>query len=466
MTKPVYRIPARMSDGLANIVSGQGTAADKSSYARYGYSYITPDQVEAAYRTSGLCRKIHDVPPYEMTREGRNWQADTTEITELEETERRLNVWGKIRAALTTARLFGGSALLLGLPGAASSPAPPPAKDALKYIVMVSRSQLRVGPLDMDVLSDGFGEPLYYEMVSNGRTVTIHPSRVIPFVGQPLPAGAMGYGTDGFWGDPLLMSIEAALKNVDSTNANVASLVHELKIDTIGIPGLTSSFENAEYEAALSKRLMVAKLFQSQFNVKLIDAAVTSGGDGETWETRQLAMTGYPDLMRAFQVFIAGVTDIPYTRLFGESPGGLNATGDGQQTDFNRMIRAKQKVELRPPLERLDEYLIPSVLGSRPSDVYWTFAPLEEADPEAESTIEKTYAETIQIYANSGAVPADVIPAMAKGRLIESGAWPGIETAYAESKRLASVEDIPEDGADDPNALVETATDLTEPAAV
>ena len=454
--KPVIRVPAaRMNDGLANVITNLGTAADRSQHSRYGMGYIDRYQVEASYRTSGLSRKIHDIPPYEMTREGRDWNADDDDIEKLEALERKLGLWDKIRAALTSARLYGGALIVLGLPGNPASPAPMPRLNSLAYVTVVSRYQVQVGALETDLRSPYFGQPTYYEMTSGASQVRIHPSRVVAIIGQPVPVGSLGMSDNqGFWGDPLLLSIEAACKNVDSSHQNIAALLSEAKVDTITMNRLSDALGTQQGEDRLANRIRVAQLFQSQFNTRLLDGG-NGGDDADKWETRQLSFAGLPDVVRAFQVYVAGVADIPYSRLFGESPGGLNATGNSEQTDFNKMIRSKQNTELRHVLDRIDEYLIPAALGTRPSDVYWTFAPLETPGPETAAKIEKSDAETVKIYADAGLVGPAVLAAMARGRLIEGGYWPGVEKAYEEADEAGEVDEIEAPDPDEDIALQE-----------
>ena len=442
--KPSYRVPAgssRINDGLMNVISGAGTAADKSTHSRYNLTYLDQYQIEASYRTSGLSRKIHDIVPYEETREWRNWQADETDIEGLEAYERRLQIRDRVRDARVAARLYGGAALILGLPGNSASPAPTRVGlNALRYVLAVSRHQITLGPISNDLNSPDFGHPEHYEL--NG--VRIHPSRVIPVIGQKLPLGATD--SSGFWGDPLLMSLEMQLKNADGAQQNIAALLNEAKVDTITIPGLTNSLATTEYEALLSKRLQVAALFQSVFNIRLIDGAPMAGSEGEKWETRQLSFTGLPDVQRSFNVALAGAADIPYSRLFGESPGGLNSSGKNEQRDFERMVKAKQNVELRPVLDRLDDYLIPSALGTRPADVYWAFAPLSTMDEVEASEVDKRNAETIKTYVDAGVMPTEVAAEVTKNRLIETGRFPGIEKAYNEAGEALEIEPL-----DDPD---------------
>lgn len=336
-TKPVVRRKAgssRVSDGLMNVIQGAGTSRDRQQYARYNPGYVDPAEVESAYVTSGLCRKIHDIPPFEMTREGRDWQAQDTDISSLEKLENELQVWAKIREALITARLTGGAVIVMGLPGNSATAAPQGGRGALRYLSVLSRHQVQLGEIQRDLNKPGFGEPVYYELQTDGATQRIHPSRVIPFVSQKRPAGTMFSGSNEFWGDPLLLSIEMALKNNDGAYQNLAALLGESKVDTVTIPGLSDRLATTEYESALTKRLAVAQMFQSQFNMRLIEGGTTDNAPSEKWETRQISFAGLPEVVRTFGVFLAGVVDIPYSRLFGESPGGLNSTGKNEQIDF------------------------------------------------------------------------------------------------------------------------------------
>jgi hypothetical protein len=94
-----------LRDRLVNLMSGQGTSADKGAYRHYASSYLNQQQIEASYRSSWLMRKAIDLPPYDMTRAGRDWQADGSQIEALEEEERRLGLWDKFRRALVLGRL-------------------------------------------------------------------------------------------------------------------------------------------------------------------------------------------------------------------------------------------------------------------------------------------------------------------------------------------------------------------------
>lgn len=434
-------VRARVADGIANLWSRLGTSADRNTHNRYFTPVLSQAEIEAAYRSSWLTRKVHDLVPFEMTRAGRDWKAEKDQIQKLEAVERSLDLWAKLRKALTVARLHGGSALVLGV--RQGSPETPLVVERLganmlRYVVVASRYQLYAPyGFDQDPESDFFGAPSMWEMRgARGNTVKIHPSRVITFHGSPLPPAAITMSQlDTFWGDPLLISIKAAIDNAEISQAAIATLLHELKTDTVWIPGLTEQIATEGAEELLAARIEAISRMQSMFNVKLLDGGdpENNGVGKEEWETRELSFAQHPELLRAFVGIVAGAADIPVTRLMGESPGGLQSTGKGEQDDFNRMVSAKQSAELGTPLARFDEILLRSALGNRPPEIYSEFAPLEEPDPKEASEIEYREAQSVDLLTRTNLIPVAALGKSVANRMIESGRWPGLDQAIEDS---------------------------------
>lgn len=447
---------ANFADGLANLYSRLGTSADRNTQSYYYVPPLTQQQIEAAYRTSWLTRKVHDLPAFEMTRAKRDWQAAAKQITALEAYERKLDLWGKLRRAVSLARLHGGSAIILGVrQGMPNQPVNPATlrKDALRYALVVSRHQLSAPyGMEADLESDYYGQPTAYELRgAKGNRVVIHPSRVIPFHGAPLPEGGLTVDSlSQFWGDPYLQSIKGAIDNAETAQAATATLLHEMKQDVVHIPGLTEQIAVAGSENRLAARIEAMNRFRSMFNALLLDGGDDDGNGKESWEVRQTSFSGYPELLRQFLAVVAGASDIPVTRLMGESPGGMQSTGKGEQDDFNRMIDAKRDSELGPALARIDEILIPSALGSRPDEVTYVFGELDDPDEKEQSENEKREAETVEIYHRTGLIPADALAKSAANRMVESGRFPGLEKAIEESKAELGALDEPDEAVPTP----------------
>jgi phage-related protein (TIGR01555 family) len=165
--------------------------------------------------------------------------------------------------------------------------------------------------------------PAYFQLnYADGRNaVKLHPSRVIPFIGQELPDGAMGGDAyNWFWGDPLLQSVQDAIKAHDTTTGSITALLNEAKTDVVHIPGLMDSLASDEYENVLIERFALANFIKSITNALLLDGGDGSEGSGEQWEVRQTDFSGMPDMQHAMFQLVAGASDIPATRLIGQAP--------------------------------------------------------------------------------------------------------------------------------------------------
>ena len=449
-----------MFDGLANLFSRLGTSADRNVHSFYTVPLIPPEQLEAAYRSSWLTRKIHDLPAFEMTRAGRRWQAEKEQIELLEATETRLQLWAKLRKALTVARLYGGSAIVLGVrQGMPEQPLRPDAllRNSLRYAVGFSRYQLSAPEgFETDPESDNYAQPKMWEIRGpKGGRIRVHPSRVLTFHGCPLPEGSLTLSPiDQFWGDPLLVGIKQTVDNAETAQLAVASLLHEMRQSVLKIPGLTEQIATEAGESLLKSRIEAAEMFKSMFNTLLLDGGNKAGQGGEDWETRQLSFAEHPTLVRLFLEICSGAADIPVTRLLGQSPGGLQSTGKGEQDDFNRMIAARQDADLSPVFAKLDPLLISSALGSQPPEIYGEFAPLGEKSEAENAAIEKQRAETVKTYHDMGILPADALAKAAENRMIESGQWPGLDAALADARLAAQALPGPDPAADVPSPPV------------
>ena len=420
-----------MMDRLANLITGLGTGKDKGVASRYAFNFLNPEQLTAAYRSSWLPRKVIDIPAGDMTRAWRSWQAEEDQIELIEATEKRLKLQSKVKLAKQWARLYGGAGIYIGTNDVDLSQELPPERvrrDDVQYLHVMSRFELTAQDLILDPLSPYFGEPTFYSLASGNKAgVTIHPSRVVRFVGRPIPRFAAGLDR---WGDSELQICDDALKQAGVSLAQVATLFNEVKVDIVSVPGLTDHLATAEGTARLTNRFAGANLLKSSQNVLLLE-----GGDAtaaEKWETRQIDFGAFPAILQLYLKVAAGAADIPVTRLLNDSPSGMQSTGDSDTTNYYDRLSAEQNTDLTPEMERLDEMLIRSSLGSRPPEVHYRWNPLWQMSEAQKADIWLKRAQATQVYAGTGLVPDEVLEQGVRNALVESGEYPGIEAAYAE----------------------------------
>src|SRR5206468_541461 len=238
-----------VEDKLVNFISGMNTGIDKPAQARFHRRVLRKDEIDALYQSSWIAAQCIDVPADDMTREWREWNGGPRQSRALQSAERSLRVRQRVNQALKLARLYGGSAILIG--DGSPDPTQPldPAsvgKGGIKFLHVLSRWEIWSGQMDRDPMSEWFGEPLYYQVASAGTSVGlptlggpipsmvsqkaplgsvfVHPSRVVRFLGIAKPE--VTRMVDG-WGFSVLDRLYDAIRNVESTAANLASLTHE-----------------------------------------------------------------------------------------------------------------------------------------------------------------------------------------------------------------------------------------------
>jgi hypothetical protein len=108
---------------------------------------------------------------------------------------------------------------------------------------------------------------------------------------------------------------------------------------------------------------------------------------------------------RGTREFGSGAADIPATRLLGQTPGGLQSTGQSDIRNYYDRISAGQNLEVRPALSRLDEILIRSALGSRPDAVQYTWAPLWQMTEVEKADVFAKKAKGTKDIADTGLIP-------------------------------------------------------------
>lgn len=445
----------QMWDGLWNAVTGLGTRADPARHRAYCLTPITRDEIEAAFRSSGLMRKVIEIPALDMVREWIDWKADAEDIEKLENEVKRLGLVQAIYEA-EILRGLGGGAIVLGMAGEWAMPAlPTPRAGQIAFVRVVSRWQLTVSDWVDDFASPEYGQPKYFTFAGDKARTRIHPSRVVCFKADPLPAiNVMASYEDRFWGESKVQRGMDAVMNCDNAMAAFAGLIDKARNTVIGIPGLSETVSDPVAKEAMRQRVADMAAGESMYHVTLYDAGDGTTG-GEKIDHRQVTWAGIPDIIRVYAETVSAIYDIPMTRLWGKAAEGMSASGQSQQQDWNKAIRARQGIQLAPCLDALFKFLIPSALGRVDASIWYDFAPLSIPTEAEESTRFKTLTEAMDKVQMSGAVPETAFNKGYQSLLVENGFVPGLESALAEipENERFGIDPNSDGGGDDPSAI-------------
>jgi phage-related protein (TIGR01555 family) len=325
-------------------------------------------------------RKIVDIPPGDMVREGWKWEhpdIDPDYLQAISDTEDTLDVTGAVFRALQYERLYGAGAILLGtaeVQGDAEKPLDINSigRGDLKFIRPLPRHILTPSEYNTDPLSAAFQNPSHYTI--NGSQV--HASRLIIFdgggdvdpFGYAIRLGCMGYRSkDGFGTSVLLPLWDDIIRSAGSRQAGqqlieIASILILQQHDKTGSLAYSKSGE-AKNEA-LRTLLDQVSIYRGAFI------------DGYDLQTVTASFGSIPELLIQYLQVLSAASDIPAPRFLGQAPGGLNASGKGDLVNYYDSIGSKQKIKLRPALLQLGQVLVRSALGLYPKGLQLEFEPL------------------------------------------------------------------------------------------
>lgn len=391
-------------DSFSNFEARVGVGTNNQSAAStYTFDFISRNrvQIEAMYRSSWIVGAVVDCIAEDMTRAGITINSDLSpeDGKKLDQAFDSLGIWDGLCDNGKWARLYGGSIAVMLIDGQKmdttlniDSIGP----DQFKGLLILDR--WLVQPTLNDLVTDfgpDMGMPKFYDVVADSMALKrqrIHHSRVLRMDGVTLPYWQRI--AENLWGQSVIERLFDRLVAFDSTTQGTAQLVYKAHLRTYGVEGLREIIATGGPALeGLIKQIEMIRRFQSNEGVTLMDSK-------DTFETHQYAFAGLRDVLLQIGEQLSGAAETPLTRLFGQSPGGLNSDGDGQMKQYHEGINAKQERRLRRGLTLLIEVMARSVL-KKPMPDGWSFVfnTLQKmSDSEKSDVGQKTTAAVLDAY--------------------------------------------------------------------
>lgn len=389
------------ADSFVNFAHKLGVGADNPlSRASYGYNPITRNRMmlEWMYRGSWIAGVAIDAIAEDMTRAGVDFvtemEPEDSQAIEFEAT--RLGVWDKLADAIKWGRLYGGGIAVLLVDGQdlrtplrLESIGP----DQFKGLTVLDRWMLEPDLTDLVTeYGPDMGLPKYYKVMDNApalRGAAIHHSRVaLRHVGIELPYQQAL--TENLWGESVLERLYDRMISYDSASTGAAQLVYKAFLRTLKVEGLR------EIVAAggASMNGLVAyvenlRRYQGIEGLSLIDSK------DEMEAQAHGAFSGLDDILIQFAQQLSGALQIPLTRLLGQSPAGLNSTGESDMRNYYDGISQKQNKLMHSGVTTVYKCLSLSKGIQLPDDFELAFASLWQLQPKEKADIAKTVGEAV-----------------------------------------------------------------------
>ena len=416
-TKPALPARARGSqaakrfttDSFANFEARVGIGTNNlSAGSGYQFDFITRNrtQLEAMYRSSWIVGQAVDVVAQDMTRAGIDFNSTLgpDEQQAILGAMQRMELWDRLCDTVKWSRLYGGAIAVMLIDGQRTDT--PLRLDSIgagqfKGLQVLDRWQVEVSINDLvQEFGPDLGKPKFYTVVDDSmalRRQTIHHSRVIRMEGEDLPYWQKV--SENLWGQSVIERLFDRLVAFDSTTQGSAQLVFKAHLRTYKVKGLREIIATGGPALeALVKQLEFVRRYQSNEGMTLMDA-------DDEFEAHQYAFSGLSDMMLQFAQQLSGALQIPMVRLFGQSPAGLNANGEGDMKQYHEGIAQQQERRLRSGVSKLLDVTCRSELKKPPpKDFGFEFNSLERMSDTQKAEIAHKITTTVTEAYDAGLI--------------------------------------------------------------
>jgi len=225
----------------------------------------------------------------------------------------------------------------------------------------------------------------------------IHASRLLSFIGRPVPdilKPAYAFGG-------LSMS-QMAQPYVDiwlRTRESVGEIIHAFSVMVLMTDLSTTTMPGGAGGGAgdILARLALFNEFRDNQGVFAVNK------NTEDFKNVSAPISGLDELQAQSQEHLFAIGRIPAVKFAGIQPKGLNATSEGELRAFYDTIHGYQE-HFRPQLTTMIDIAQISLFGERDRDITYDFLSLHELTDKEKAEVRKMDAETDQIRTDSGIV--------------------------------------------------------------
>lgn len=398
------------ADSFINLAQRLGVGADNDmSRSTYGFNPISRQRVllEWIHRGSWLGGAAIDIIPDDMTRKGVEMtnEMPPEDAQAIEHTITQLGIWQQTNDTLKWSRLYGGSIAVMLVDGQdLRTPLrlETVKKDQFKGLLALDRWMIEPSLEDL-VTEYGphLGLPKYYRVGNNApalRGQAIHYSRcAFRLEGVRLPYQQRL--TENLWGISIIERLYDRMVSFDSATMGAAQLVYKSYLRTLKVEGFRDIVAaGGDILNGFMTFVEMMRRYQGQEGITVIDAA----DEFEVQQTSAYSSVG--DIILQIGQQLSGALQIPLVRLFGQSPAGLNSTGESDLRTYYDEINRRQETDLRDGITTCYKLAAASSGITLPDDFSVEFASLWDMDDKEKAETAKTTGEAVGAAVDSGLI--------------------------------------------------------------
>lgn len=364
---PAPEVPVKKphADGWQNFLSGLGTIGiDKRLGSNFTADLVSQESAEQIWRGDDMFARAVEAIPNEMLREDFEVkvQEDGETGEKIDEAHRELGTVETLRTGLYYARAFGGAGIYLGADDGVSDLSKPLQEDRIrsfKWMTVYTPRELQPATYYSDPFAPKYGEIATYRLSPlntppGGKIVLpeVHESRIVRIPGVETTKRAQLSNVHPGWNDSILVRLMQIINDFQAAWQGAAMILSDFATPTLKLKGLAEALASTpDGQLTILQKARMVELCRSTARVTVIDSE-------EEYKRETTNVAGLADLLDKTALRLAAAIPMPVSLLMGQSPAGLNATGDADIRWFYDQIKAEQKRKLKPALKRITQVML------------------------------------------------------------------------------------------------------------
>lgn len=332
-TGAISRLAHMRMDAWYNSVTGFGTTRDKTTYGvAVAEPLLTLEECGALYNHSDMAASIVDIVPDDVYGQGFTVETGDPDLDEvLKDKIDQLAVPERFADGLRWGRAFGGGAVLIGADDGrdASRPLAIERAEDIRYLYDFDRRALFPNTYYDEHGHPKFGQPETYfvwnDSPTAGRQIVVHESRLVLFGGAT--TGRRERMLNLGWDHSILQRCNEILRQFDTSWKSIEILLTDAHQTVLKMSGLAEIIGAPNGLEALQRRATLMDMYRSVMRAVVVDAG-TKEDPAEELVRQQVSFDSIPQTLDKIMLRMSAAANVPVTRLMGQSPAGLSATGE------------------------------------------------------------------------------------------------------------------------------------------
>ena len=205
-----------------------------------------------------------------------------------------------------------------------------------------------------------------------------------------------------FGGLALTQMAKAYVENWLRTRQSVADIVWRYTVNVL-LTDLQTLLQSAGDSENILARVQALNALANN------NGALVLNKDTEDFKNISAPLAGLHELQAQAQEHQAAPGRIPFVKLFGFTPAGLNASSDGEIRTFYDTVHGCQTTLFNPVIRSVLDFAQLAEYGEVDPEIAFVYRPLWQLDAERKSALQKTRADTHAIYLTEGVISAEEV---------------------------------------------------------